>query len=161
MRFTAANSDGSMAAAMTPKMSAWIDRWPLAVSAFAALIVVWAAIPDPKEPVPESSELIGRWLRNDKSKVLEITSVYEDGSVKVGYFNPDPIRVEQASFERTEDALSLEVVLRDEEKGYNGSVYELRFNPATDELEGTYFEATQKQTIPFTFARQPATEEKP
>ena len=153
-----------MAAAMNPKMSAWIDRWPLAVSAFAALIVIWAAIPDPpppKEPVPESSELVGRWLRDDGSKVLEITSVAGDGKVKVGYFNPDPIKVERASFERTEETLSLEVVLRDEEKGYRGSVYELRLNPATDKLEGTYFEATQQQTIPFTFARQTAGEAKP
>ena len=153
-----------MAAAMTPKMSKWIDRWPLAVSAFAALIVVWAAIPNPPPPkveVPEASELIGRWLRHDGTYFLEITSFAEDGTVKAGYFNPDPIRVERASFERSEDALSLEVVLRDEAKGYNGSVYGLKFVPTSGMLEGQYFEATQRQTSQVTFTKQPPKEAKP
>ena len=51
--------------------------------------------------------------------------------------------------------------LRDEEKGYNGSVYELRFVPESGMLEGTYFEANQRQTIPFTFTKQPPKEANP
>ena len=102
--------------------------------AIAAIGVLgYAALP---ETAPELSALVGKWRRPQEQYVLEIKSIGEGGRVDAAYFNPKPIKVESASAKRTDDALELNVVLRDE--GYPGSRYVLRYDVREDRLVGTY-----------------------
>ena len=57
--------------------------------------------------------LAGRWLRPDGGYVLELREIKKDGSLKVSYFNPRPIKVFRAKWSRREGKINLFVELRD------------------------------------------------
>jgi hypothetical protein len=95
--------------------------------------------------------LAGRWARLDVNYVLELRGVKEEGSVQVSYFNPRPINVSRAEVGRTDGSLTVFVELRD--VNYPGSAYNLRYDPRTDRLLGTYFQAAQPQTYEIEFMR--------
>ena len=95
--------------------------------------------------------LAGRWLRADGGYVLELRDIKEDGSLKAAYFNPRPINVSRAELERKDGKISLLVELRD--VNYPGSLYRLRYDPKSDRLQGTYFQAVQRETYAIEFVR--------
>ena len=74
-----------------------------------------------------------------------------EGSVQASYFNPRPINVSRAEVGRTDGSLTVFVELRD--VNYPGSAYNLRYDPATDRLTGTYFQAVERQTYDIEFVR--------
>jgi hypothetical protein len=96
--------------------------------------------------------LVGRWLRADGGYVLEIRAVSSEGRVEATYLNPRPINVARAEAERGGDIVTLVVELRDE--NYPGSTYRLWYDAGRDTLEGTYFQAAQRQTYDVAFERQ-------
>lgn len=102
------------------------------------------------EPV-NVQKLVGRWLRTDSPYVIEIREVSPDGTLRAGYYNPQPINVSVAKVESKNGTLQVFVELHD--AGYPGSNYTLNYNPQNDALEGTYFQATLRQNFNVAFMR--------
>jgi hypothetical protein len=99
-------------------------------------------------------KLVGRWLRTDSPYIIEIREVSPDGTLRAGYYNPQPINVSAAKVENKNGTLQVFVELHD--AGYPGSNYTLNYKPQNDALEGTYFQATLKQNFNVAFMRMPA-----
>ena len=95
--------------------------------------------------------LEGRWVRPDGGYVLELTEIKKDGSLKASYFNPRPINVSKATWSRKEGKINLFVELRD--INYPGSTYTLQYDPKSDRMKGTYFQAVEKKTFNIEFVR--------
>jgi len=95
--------------------------------------------------------LEGRWVRPDGGYILELWDIRKDGGVSAAYYNPRPIKVFIAKWSRKEGKISLFVELRD--VNYPGSKYNLRYDPKSDRLKGTYFQAVEKQTFNIEFMR--------
>lgn len=95
--------------------------------------------------------LDGRWVRPDGGYVLELREIKKDGGLKASYFNPRSINVSKATWSRKEGMLNLLVELRD--VNYPGSTYTLQYDPKSDRLKGTYFQAVEKQTFNIEFVR--------
>ena len=104
------------------------------------------------EPV-NMQKLVGRWLRTDSPYVIEIREVSPDGTLRAGYYNPQPINVSAAKVEDKNGTLQVFVELHD--TGYPGSNYTLDYDHQNDALEGTYFQATLKQSFNVAFMRMP------
>ena len=105
------------------------------------------------EPV-SMQKLVGRWLRTDSPYVIEIREVSPDGTLRAGYYNPQPINVSAAKVEDKNGTLQVFVELHD--AGYPGSNYTLDYSPQNDALGGTYFQATLQQNYSVSFMRMPA-----
>ncbi|MHC4679205.1 MAG: hypothetical protein ACYTEK_10950 [Planctomycetota bacterium] len=98
-------------------------------------------------------KLVGRWLRTDSPYVIEIREVSPDGTLRAGYYNPQPINVSAAKAKSKNGITEVFVELSD--AGYPGSRYTLNYDPQDDVLEGTYFQATFQQNYNITFVRMP------
>jgi hypothetical protein len=109
--------------------------WPMAGAVFAA-----GGQADAPSPA-DLQRLEGRWVRPDGGYVLELSEIKEDGSLKASYFNPRPIKVFTAKWSRKDGKINLFVELRD--INYPGSKYNLQYEPASDLLKGTYFQAEE------------------
>ena len=96
-------------------------------------------------------KLVGRWLRTDSPYIIEIREISPDGTLRAGYYNPQPINVSAAKVENKNGTLQVFVELHDE--GYPGSNYTLSYNPQNDALKGTYFQATLRQNFNVAFMR--------
>ena len=128
--------------------------------AVAVFSTVWAPFPvtgavpavaaQIKGPV-DFQRVAGRWVRSDGGYVLELRDFKNDGSVKVAYFNPRPINVSSAEAHKIKDKISIFVELRD--INYPGSKYNLSYDPKTDRLLGTYFQAVDRQLFEVEFVR--------
>ncbi len=105
-----------------------------------------------KLSAPDPSPLAGKWQRSDGGYVLELSEAGPDGQLKAAYFNPRPINVGQALWTPQDDRLEVFVELRDVH--YPGSTYTLNYDPATDRLEGLYFQAIQRQNFKVRFTRK-------
>jgi hypothetical protein len=95
--------------------------------------------------------LEGRWRRSDGGYILELRDIGKDGSASATYFNPRPIKVFRAEVSRTNAVMAVLVELRD--VNYPGSTYRLQYDAATDRLQGTYFQAVERQTFTVEFSR--------
>lgn len=95
--------------------------------------------------------LEGRWVRPDGGYVLELHSVKKDGNVTAAYFNPKPIKVFRAKAGLKDGGIHLFVELRD--ANYPGSTYNLLYDPMSDRLKGTYFQAVEKLSFDIEFVR--------
>jgi hypothetical protein len=100
---------------------------------------------------PDTSKLIGQWLRPDGGYVLELSSVEPEGVLNAAYFNPGPINVARAQWKLQDGRLQVFVELRD--VNYPGSTYTLNYDPAMDRLKGIYFQAVQQQNFEVVFMR--------
>jgi hypothetical protein len=99
----------------------------------------------------DAQRLNGRWQRPDGGYVLELKELKKDGNLKAAYFNPQPIKVFKAKWERKQNIVSVYIELRD--INYPGSKYNLRYDPKTDRLRGTYFQAVYGETYDVEFVR--------
>jgi hypothetical protein len=95
--------------------------------------------------------LEGRWVRLDGGYVLDLREIKKDGSVTAAYFNPRPINVFRTEWNRKQGVITVFVELRD--VNYPGSTYTLQFDPKSDRLKGTYFQAVERQTFNIEFVR--------
>jgi hypothetical protein len=121
-----------------------------------AVLLLPAAEPVRAESGPSPTKvdyqrLAGRWVRPDGGYLLELKEIGKDGSLKAAYFNPRPINIARAELGLKEGRITLVVELRD--INYPGSTYTLRYAPQTDRLQGTYFQAVEKQTYEVEFVR--------
>jgi hypothetical protein len=96
--------------------------------------------------------LKGAWVRPDGGYTIVITSVGTNGQLEAMYFNPNqlPFAKAQASWEGP----SLRVHFELQAGGYAGSTYDLLYDPASDRLRGTYYQAVVKQKFEVYFARR-------
>jgi hypothetical protein len=101
---------------------------------------------------PDAQRLVGRWVRPDGGYVLDVRDTVKDGSLKAAYFNPRPINVAKAEWHQKDGTLTVFVELRD--VNYPGSTYTLQYDPASDRLQGTYYQAVEKQTFVVEFMRR-------
>jgi uncharacterized protein (DUF2147 family) len=119
--------------------------------AFHALSMVAAADTPQSAGKNDEQRLLGHWLRPDGGYVLELKEIGKDGTLKAAYFNPRPINVAQAELSRKDGKLKIFIELRD--INYPGSKYNLQYDPKTDRLIGTYFQAIQRETFNVEFTR--------
>jgi hypothetical protein len=122
----------------------------------------WLLVQSPQNPEPGQTEkqadvqtdlqrLEGRWVRPDGGYILQLWDIRKDGSVSAAYYNPRPIKVFIAKWSRKDGKINLFVELRD--VNYPGSKYNLQYEPKSDRLKGTYFQAVEKQTFNIEFVR--------
>ena len=106
----------------------------------------------PGTATPNLDVLKGTWVRPDGGYVIGVKGVGADGRLDATYFNPNqlPFATAQASTEGG----ALRVVLVLQAGGYGGSTYDLAYDPATDRLRGTYYQAVAKQKFDVYFARR-------
>lgn len=101
--------------------------------------------------VVDKNLLVGDWIRTDGSYLIKINNVNEDGTLEAQYFNPKPINVESAKWEKYQGNLKITIVLRDQ--NYPGSTYSINYLPDGDFLAGEYFQAVERSTFYVEFAR--------
>ena len=99
----------------------------------------------------DEQRLLGHWLRPDGGYVLELKEIGKDSTLKAAYFNPRPINVAKAVLSRKDGKFTIFIELRD--INYPGSKYSLQYDPKTDRLIGTYFQAVQGETYDVEFVR--------
>ena len=110
------------------------------------------------QPAPEATpnvefeKLKGKWLRPDGGYILEIRSATAEGKLEAGYFNPGPINVARAEWQRNDGKLQVLVELRD--VNYPGSTYTLTFSDTEDRMTGNYYQAAQGENFTVEFLRQ-------
>jgi uncharacterized protein (DUF2147 family) len=119
--------------------------------AFRALSEAAAAETTQSAGKNDEQRLLGHWLRPDGGYVLELKEIGKGGTLKAAYFNPRPINVARAELSRKDGKLTIFIELRD--INYPGSKYNLQYDPETDRLIGTYFQAIQRQTFDVEFTR--------
>jgi hypothetical protein len=112
------------------------------------------AIPSPAAmaaTAPGVQKLKGKWLRPDGGYVIEVRNVEDGGTMDVAYFNPRPIKVSKA--EASQDGATTKVFLELRDVHYPGSTYTLRYDPASDQLKGVYYQAALQQRFEVVFVR--------
>lgn len=95
--------------------------------------------------------LVGKWVRPDGGYVITIKSMEAKGKLDAMYANPDslPFSKAQASRDGEQIKLFFEIVAG----GYNGSTYTLVYDPASDVLQGIYYQAVARQNYEVQFLR--------
>ena len=86
--------------------------------------------------------LKGAWVRPDGGYTIMIKAIGPNGELDAMYFNPNPLPFAKAQSSREGATLRAFFELR--AGGYNGSTYELTYDPANDRLKGTYYQAVAK-----------------
>jgi len=91
-------------------------------------------------PAKVSAEVLkGTWLRPDGGYRIAINGVGPDGKLDATYFNPT--RLPFAKAQVSQDGATFRVVLELQAGGYAGSTYDLLYEPATNRLKGTFYQA--------------------
>jgi hypothetical protein len=101
------------------------------------------------ETKPEFQKLRGQWRRSDGGYIVEIKSIADNGSMDAAYLNPNPIHVARAQASHEGNAMKVFIELRD--VNYPGSTYTLTYEPASDQLQGIYYQAVERKLFPVTF----------
>ena len=96
--------------------------------------------------------LIGGWSRADGNYHIVVQSVSAEGVLQAMYFNPNPLPFAQAQAFRESGTVRARFELR--AGGYNGSSYDLRYDPGTDRLIGIYHQAVAQQKFEVQFQRR-------
>jgi hypothetical protein len=100
-----------------------------------------------------SAEVLkGTWVRPDGGYRIAIDGVGPDGKLDATYFNPT--RLPFAKAQVSQDGATFRVVLELQAGGYAGSTYDLLYEPATNRLRGTFYQAVAKQKFDVYFVRQ-------
>jgi hypothetical protein len=96
--------------------------------------------------------LLGEWQRPDGGYVLSVQAVAPEGRATVQYFNPRPIRVARA--EARQDGQRVGLFVEFDDVNYPGSTYTLAYDAASAQLQGVYFQATQRARYDVVFSRR-------
>jgi hypothetical protein len=68
------------------------------------------------------------------------------------YFNPNPVPFAKAQV--TRDGATLRVSFELRAGGYDGSTYDLTYDPSNDRLSGVYYQAVARQRFDIYFVRK-------
>jgi uncharacterized protein (DUF2147 family) len=96
--------------------------------------------------------LKGAWVRPDGGYMIAIKNVDPNGQLEAMYFNPNPLPFAKAQASQQGSTLRASFELR--AGGYDGSTYELAYDPASDRLKGIYYQAVVKQKFDVNFVRK-------
>ena len=96
--------------------------------------------------------LKGAWIRPDGGYTIAIKSIGPNGELEAMYFNPKSLPFAKAQASREGSNLRASFELR--AGGYDGSTYELTYDPASDRLKGIYYQAVAKQKFDVYFVRK-------
>lgn len=96
--------------------------------------------------------LKGSWVRPDGGYMIEIRETGQGGQLEASYFNPNQLPFSAAKASLAGTALHVFFELR--AGGYGGSTYELVYDPASDQLKGTYYQAVARQKYDVFFVRK-------
>jgi uncharacterized protein (DUF2147 family) len=100
----------------------------------------------------DANTLKGNWVRPDGGYRIAIKGVGPKGELEAIYYNPTALPFSRA--QTSMDGTTLRVFLELRAGGYDGSTYELVYDPASDRLVGTYYQAVAKQKFNIYFARK-------
>jgi len=95
--------------------------------------------------------LLGQWVRPDGGYTITIQGVDPDGKLDAAYANPARLPFAEARASLRDDAIKIFLELR--AGGYNGSTYNLTYDPAIDVLRGVYYQAVAQQKFDVYFKR--------
>lgn len=95
--------------------------------------------------------LVGRWVRPDGGYLIAIKGVDAGRRLDAAYANPNPLSFAKA--EASHDGTTIKVFLELRAGGYNGSTYNLTYDPARDVLRGVYYQAVAQQEFDVYFER--------
>ena len=104
-----------------------------------------------KGTLSDYKRLEGKWKRPDGGYILQLMEIGKDGTLKAAYFNPRAINVFKAEWNSKQDIINVFVELRD--INYPGSKYSLQYDPKTDRMKGTYYQAVHGETYNIEFVR--------
>jgi len=96
--------------------------------------------------------LKGTWVRPDGGYTIVVRSIGPGGQLEATYFNPNPLPFAKA--EALPDGAILRVHFELQAGGYAGSTYALDYDPASDRLRGTYYQAVARQKYEVYFVRK-------
>ena len=96
--------------------------------------------------------LKGIWIRPDGGYTIVIKNVSASGQLEAMYYNPNPLPFAKAQASR--EGVTLRAFFELRAGGYDGSTYELSYDPAGDRLKGTYYQAVAKQKFDIYFVRK-------
>ena len=96
--------------------------------------------------------LTGTWVRPDGGYQVVIRNVGQDGRLEAMYFNPNPLPFAKAQV--TRDGATLRVSFELRAGGYDGSTYDLTYDPSNDRLSGVYYQAVARQKFDIYFVRK-------
>ena len=116
----------------------------------ALALVAGAAVAQAK-PAADFDKLVGRWVRPDGGYVIDIKAADAAGKLNASYANPNPLPFYTA--EAVPEGGSFKLFFELRAGGYNGSTYNLVYDPASDRLKGVYYQAVAKQKFEVAFAR--------
>jgi hypothetical protein len=123
----------------------------------ACAAVAQAPAPATKDAAPAGATanfdvLKSRWVRPDGGYTIAIKNIGPNGELEAMYFNPNPLPFAKAQASRDGATVRLSFELR--AGGYDGSTYELTYDPANDRLQGIYYQAVQKRKYEVYFVRK-------
>jgi hypothetical protein len=122
------------------------------VVAFAVIVLATASILFWPRPQPAQFQiLIGQWLRPDGGYIIDISGIESGGNMQAGYYNPRPIRIAKA--QAGQEGATATVFIELDDVGYPGSTYTLRYDPASDQLQGVYYQAALQESFEVVFVR--------
>ncbi len=96
--------------------------------------------------------LKGTWVRPDGGYQIVIGAVGKDGRLEAMYFNPSPLPFAKALATKEGETIRVSLELR--AGGYDGSTYELVYEPLRDHLTGVYYQAVVRQKFDVYFVRK-------
>jgi len=107
----------------------------------------------PQAQAPRQLDVLrGNWVRPDGGYTIAIRSIGTDGKIEASYFNPNQLPFAKA--QAIQDGATLRVSFELRAGGYDGSTYELVYDPSTDRLSGVYYQAVARQKFEVSFARK-------
>jgi hypothetical protein len=128
-----------------------VAAWPLAAQAQQPSVAPTSPAAVASGPQAMFGVLSGRWVRPDGGYLISIKAVDVGGKLDASYENPSPLPFYTAEVTSEGEALKLFFELR--AGGYNGSTYTLKYDAASDQLKGVYYQAVAKQKFEVIFVR--------
>jgi hypothetical protein len=131
----------------------------VALACSAPMALAQQAAPKPQPPAAgakgaavDMSVLTGAWSRPDGGYTIVIKGIGPDGKLEATYYRPTPLPFAKAQASR--DGATLRAFFELRAGGYDGSTYDLVYDPAADRLVGTYFQAVARQKFNIYFERK-------
>jgi len=129
------------------------SAWPACRRQDPSAAPTTGTTPNSAVAVLSPDKVRGSWHRTDGDYRLVIGKIDEGGHAWGEYHNPNPIKVAWTRVRLENAAIKVDLELRD--TNYPGCLYKLTYDPASDRLVGTYFQALQQQTYAVEFVRAP------
>jgi hypothetical protein len=101
---------------------------------------------------PDLERLKGTWIRLEGGYIIAVKGIGPRGELDAMYFNPNPLPFSKA--QAAPDGATFRLFFELRAGGYGGSTYELTYDPASDRLKGSYYQAVAKQKFDVSFARK-------